>query len=45
MADIGSGDRMNIALTYSYTLPIVAVALPMFQQPVLLQGDVMMEIQ
>jgi Flp pilus assembly protein TadG len=39
------GDKLNVRVTYSYTVPIVAVALPMFPQPLVMQSDVMMEIQ
>lgn len=39
------GDRLYVSLTYSYTVPIVSVALPMFPQPLKMQSNVMMEIQ
>ena len=39
------GDRLYVSLTYSYTVPIVSAALPMFPQPLKMQSTVMMEIQ
>jgi hypothetical protein len=39
------GDKLSVQVTYSYTLPIVAVALPMIPQPFVMQSNVMMEIQ
>ena len=42
---IGSGDRVAVSLTYSYTMPIVSVVVPVFQQPFVMQSNVMMEIQ
>jgi hypothetical protein len=45
LTDPRPGDRLSVSLTYRYTLPIVAVALPMFPQPFVMQSNVMMEIQ
>jgi Flp pilus assembly protein TadG len=39
------GDKLSVQVTYSYTLPIVAVALPMIPQPFVMKSNVMMEIQ
>ena len=39
------GDRLSVSLTYSYTMPVVSVMVPMFQQPFVMQSNVMMEIQ
>ena len=39
------GDRLTVQITYRYTVPIVAVALPMFPQPLVIVRRVMMEIQ
>lgn len=39
------GDRLTVQVTYRYTLPIIAVALPMFRQPLVIVRSVMMEIQ
>ncbi len=39
------GDRLNVQVTYRYTVPIVAVALPVFPQPLVIVRSVMMEIQ
>jgi len=40
-----AGDRLTVQVTYRYTLPIIAVALPMFRQPLVIVRSVMMEIQ
>jgi Flp pilus assembly protein TadG len=45
LTDPRPGDRLSVSLTYRYTLPIVAVALPMLPQPFVMQSNVMMEIQ
>lgn len=39
------GDRLTVQVTYRYTVPIVAVALPVFPQPLVIVRRVMMEIQ
>ena len=39
------GDRLTVQVTYRYTVPIVAVALPIFPQPLVIVRSVMMEIQ
>jgi hypothetical protein len=39
------GDKLAVSLTYSYTMPIVSVMVPIFQQPFVMQSNVMMEIQ
>jgi hypothetical protein len=44
-ADPRPGDRLTVQVTYRYTVPIVAVALPMFPQPLVIVRSVMMEIQ
>jgi hypothetical protein len=36
---------LTVQVTYRYTLPIVAVALPMFPQPLVIVRSIMMEIQ
>jgi|WetSurMetagenome_2_1015567.scaffolds.fasta_scaffold247222_2 hypothetical protein len=45
LTDPRPGDRLSVSLTYRYTLPIVAVALPVLPQPFVMQSNVMMEIQ
>jgi hypothetical protein len=44
-SDPSRGDRLHVSLTYSYTMPIVSVMVPVFQQPFVMQSNVMMEIQ
>ncbi|MBI5565967.1 MAG: pilus assembly protein [Chloroflexi bacterium] len=44
-SDPRPGDRLTVQVTYRYTLPIVAVALPVFPQPLVIVRSVMMEIQ
>jgi Flp pilus assembly protein TadG len=39
------GDKLTVRVVYRYTVPVVAVALPMFPQPLVMQSSVMMEIQ
>ncbi len=39
------GDRLFVSVTYHYTQPILAAALPMFPQPLAIVRNVMMEIQ
>lgn len=45
VTDPRPGDRLTVQVTYRYTLPIIAVALPMFRQPLVIVRSVMMEIQ
>lgn len=45
VADPRPGDRLTVRLTYRYTQPILAAALPMFPQPLVIVRTVMMEIQ
>ena len=45
VADPRPGDRLTVQVTYRYTVPIVAVALPVFPQPLVIVRSVMMEIQ
>jgi hypothetical protein len=45
VADPRPGDRLTVSIVYSYTVPIVSVALPMFRQPLVMRSNVMMEIQ
>jgi hypothetical protein len=40
-----AGDQLIVTLTYSYTMPIVAKALPMFPQPIVFVRTVVMEVQ
>ncbi len=44
-SDPRPGDRLTVQVTYRYTVPIVAVALPVFPQPLVIVRSVMMEIQ
>src|SRR5512139_1091973 len=37
------GDRLQAGITYSYTMPVVSVMVPIFQQPFVMQSNVMME--
>jgi len=39
------GDKLAVSLTYSYTMPVVSVMVPIFGQPFVMQSNVMMEIQ
>jgi Flp pilus assembly protein TadG len=39
------GDKLTVRVVYRYTMPVMAVALPMFPQPLVMQSNVMMEIQ
>lgn len=45
LTDPRPGDRLTVEITYRYTLPIVAVALPMLPQPMTVIRSVTMEIQ
>ena len=45
ITDPRPGDRLQAGITYSYTMPVVSVMVPMFQQPFVMQSNVMMEIQ
>jgi Flp pilus assembly protein TadG len=40
-----AGDQIAVSLTYSYTVPVLSVALPMFQNPVVLKRTVVMVVQ
>ncbi len=40
-----AGDLVTATIIYSYTVPVVSVALPMFPQPLVMRSSVMMEIQ
>ncbi len=40
-----AGDTVTTTVIYSYTMPVVAAALPMFPQPLVMQSSVVMEIQ
>ncbi len=40
-----TGDILTVTVTYSYTMPIVAAALPMFPQPLRIVRTVVMEVQ
>jgi Flp pilus assembly protein TadG len=39
------GDQLIVTVIYSYTMPIVAKALPMFPQPIVFRRTVVMEVQ
>ena len=45
ITDPHPGDRVQATIIYSYTVPVVSVALPMFPQPLVMRSSVMMEIQ
>jgi Flp pilus assembly protein TadG len=40
-----AGDMVMATIIYSYTMPVVSVMVPMFQQPFVMRSSVVMEIQ
>lgn len=39
------GDTIVVTLTYSYTVPVLSVALPIVQNPIVITRSVVMEVQ